>query len=177
MNKKEIEGFEGYYITPEGLVLHNDKPLKIQFSNANVPFVRLRKDGEYFTFTIAKLVALTYIGKPDNPSDIVSYLDGNNHNFNKDNLYWASRSEAYSKMYDKNNRYSEYRLAKLKRKICKPIMSMRNSSEGFVEVKRYESIADAARDVNVASASLIRCLKNQRYMCMGLYWKYLEKED
>lgn len=177
MNKKQIEGFDGYFVTPEGLVLHYDKPLKIQYSKVNVPFVRLRKEGKYYTFTIAKLVALTFIGKPTNSSDIVCYIDGNNHNFNKVNLYWASRSEAYSKMYDKNNRYSEYRLSKLRKKICKPVISMRKEDIGFIEVKSYSSIADAARDIGVASASLMRCLKNQKYMCMGLYWKYANKED
>lgn len=177
MNKRMIEGFENYFITPEGLVLNGDKPIKIQMSNHNVPFIRLRKDGEYFSFSISKLVALAYIGKPAHPSDVVGYVDGNNHNYHKDNLYWTSRSEAYSKMYREKSRYSEMRLQKLRRTICKPVISCRRTSQGLVELKTYDSITDAAKDVGVAPASIIRCLKNQNNSCMGLAWRYLNKED
>lgn len=178
MNRKNIPGFEEYSITEEGLILHGNKPLKIQMSKTGIPFVRLRKDNNYFTFSIAKLVLLTYI--PDlrnSPSDIPYYKDGNNHNFSLSNLTWASRSESYSKLYDKTNRYSENRLLKLRKKICKPVVAIKKIDGQLVEDLRFESITEAAKHVHVAPASLIRCLKNQRYMCMGYHWKYVNKED
>jgi hypothetical protein len=177
MNKKEIEGFDNYSITPEGLVLNGDRPLKVMFGNHNTPIVRLFKDGEYFTFGVAKLVALTYLGKPENPSDVVGFLDGNNHNYHVDNLYWTSRSEAYSKFYREKNRYSEARLEKLRKKLCKPVMSCKRTLQGLVQLKVYESISDAARDKGVAPASILRCLKDEKASCMGLAWRYINKEE
>lgn len=177
MKKVAIKGFENYSITIDGMVLNENKPLKIQMTKQGTPFVRLRKDKEYFTFSIAKLVGLTYLGEPLYPSDIIGYKDGNNHNFHKDNLYWTSRSDAYSKMYDKSNRYSEERIRKLRKTICKPVMSCKKTSQGLIEVKNYESITEAAKDMKVSSASIIRCLKNQNNTCMGLTWLYINKEE
>lgn len=177
MNKISIEGFENYFITPEGSVFNGDRPLKVMFSSYNTPIVRLFKEGKYYMFSVAKLVALAFLGKPENPSDVVGYRDGNNHNFHKDNIFWTSRSEAYSKFYREKNRYSEARLEKLRKKICKPVVSCKRTPHGLVQVKAYDSIADAARDMNVGSASIMRCLKNQNNSCMGLAWRYVSKED
>jgi|GEM_PF-4251286 len=178
MNKKQILDFEEYFITPEGHVTHNDQPLKIQITKRGMPFVRLRKDNKYYTFAIAKLVAMTFLPEGrKSPSDIVCYLDGNNHNFNVTNLKWASRSEAYSKMYDKDSRYSEKRLKHLRKSICRPVAKLSKDDRGdlFI-VNEYSSVKDAADSVGVAPASLIRCLKNQNYMSAGYYWKYLPRE-
>lgn len=177
MHKKEIDGFENYFVTPEGLILNGDRPLKIMMGNHNTPIVRLFKNGEYFTFSVAKLVALTYLGKPENPSDVVGYMDGNNHNYHLNNLYWTTRSEAYSKFYREKNRYSEARLEKLRKKICKPVMSCRRTPTGLVQLKTYKSITEAAKDKGVAPASILRCLKNENASCMGLAWRYIDKED
>ena len=178
MNKKEIEGFEGYYITPEGQISRNNKVLKVQLNKKNIPFVALRKDSKYYIFTVAKLVALTFLdNETRTPSDVVAYRDGNNHNFDVSNLFWSSRSEAYSKLYNKTSRYSQLRLYNLRKKLCKPVVSMKMVDNSFTEIRHYSSIIEAATDVGVASASLMRCLKNQRNMSAGYYWKYLDRED
>jgi len=178
MNRKEIKGFPDYTITEEGWVLHHNKPMKIQVNKNNTPFIRLRKYGEYHTFTIAKLVALTYLTDTrKTPSDVVCYKDGNNHNFNRSNLYWSSRSEAYSKLYEKGNRYSENRLINLRKTLCKPVVALNKEKDGFSIVKQYTSITEAANAVGVAPASLTRCLKNKRYMSAGFHWAYVPKED
>lgn len=180
MNTKMIPGFEDYTITKEGQVFHNNgrKRLKTQLSVKDIPFVSLRKNNKYHVFSIAKLVAMTYIGTEGRKSsDVVCYKDGNNHNFHVDNLYWSSRSEAYKQLYNRSNAASKKRLYKLRKKICKQVVSMHKTETGFVEVKKYDSIANAANDVGVSSASLIRCLKNQRYMSAGYYWKYVNEEE
>lgn len=175
--KKEIKGFSGYYITEEGLVLNGSRPLKAQVSSKGVPFVKLKRDDEYFSITIAKLVLLTFIGEPNAPSDIPSYKDGNNHNYHVSNLEWSSRSKAYSMLYDKTNRYSEKRLEKLRQSICKPVACFERTGNTITLVKTYSSITEAAKDVGVKPASIIRCLKNLNHSCVGYAWQYITKED
>lgn len=177
MNKKEIEGFDNYFVTPEGLILNGDRPLKIQINKSGTPFVRLRRKGEYFAFTIAKLVALTFLkDEIKSPSDVICYKDGNNHNYDINNLYWSTRSEAYTKLYKENSRYSAMRLENLRKKLCKPIAAYKETSEGIIHVKTYNSITEAANEIGVASASIIRCLKDNDKHCMGLLWRYMDKE-
>lgn len=175
--KKEIENFPGYFITEEGLIFNGVRPLKAQITHKGTPFVKLKRDDAYFSISIAKLVLLNYIGEPNSPSDIPSYKDGNNHNYHVSNLEWASRSEAYSKLYKKENRYSEKRLEKLRKSICKPVACFERTEKGLSLIETYSSITEAAKAVKVAPASIIRCLKNTRYSCMGYAWRYIEKED
>ena len=177
MNKIRIKDFENYYLTSDARVLNGDRPVKIQFTTKGIPFVRLRKDGEYITITMSRLAAINYLGEPTNPSDVVGYKDGNNHNFTKNNIYWTTRSERYSKLYRENSRYAETRIKNLRNKICKPVMSYKRMSQGLIEVKSYDSITDAAKDVGVGPASIMRCLKNENNSCMGLAWRYINKED
>lgn len=178
MNAKLIPGYATYKITPEGLVTKNDKPIKISTYNHDTPTVRLREDGVTKTYLVAKLVALTFLEDTrTSESDVVSYKDGNNHNFHLNNLYWTTRGQAYSKLYDKESRYSEKRVSKLRERICKPVVSMKRLNDEMVEMKKFESIKDAATFVGVSSGSIIRCLKNPNSVSAGYYWRYLEREE
>ena len=175
--KKEIEGFNGYFITEDGLIFNGAKRLKTQMTTKGVPFVKLKKDDAYHSITIAKLVLLNFVGEPESPSDIPLYKDGNNHNYHVSNLEWASRSKAYAALYKKSNRYSEKRLERLRKSICKPVASFRRTNNGLILIKTYSSITEAAKDVEVAPASIVRCLKNKQHSCMGYAWQYIMKDN
>lgn len=178
MNAKNIPGYTTYKITEEGFVTKNDKPIKISTYNHGTPTVRLREDGITKTFLVAKLVALTFLEDVRTAeSDVVSYKDGNNHNFHLNNLFWTSRGKAYSKLYDKESRYSEKRVQKLRDSICKPVASKKEANGELITIKEFASIKEAANFVGVSSGSIIRCLKEPRSMCAGYYWRYLEKEE
>lgn len=178
MNKRKIKGFENYEITPEGAIFNKGKPLKLQMSEKAAPFVRLRKDGEYHSISVAKLVALTYIPEGRKyDSDIVCYKDGNNFNFSLTNIYWSSRSEAYTNFYKLQTRDSKRRLSALKSKISKPVLELKRENEGFTVIRKYDSIAAAAKEKGVSSASISRCLKNQMHMSAGSHWMYAEKKE
>lgn len=179
MNKKLIPGFDDYYATPEGIITHENKIMTIQMTKKGMPFTALRKNGQYRIYSIAKLVAMTFLSETHKtPSDVVCYKDGNNHNFHVDNLYWSSRSEAYSKMYSKDSRYSQDRLYKLKKALCKPVLAITKDEDGNETVaKKYESISEASKDVGVSPASISRCLKSPTFMSAGFYWYRDVKED
>lgn len=178
MNAKNIPGYVSYKITPEGLVTKNDKPVKISTYNHGTPTVRLTEDGVTKAFLVAKLVALTFLEDTrKSESDVVAYKDGNNHNFNVNNLYWTTRSSAYSKLYDKESRYSEKRVQKLRETICRPVSSNKILNDEMVTIQKFNSIKEASDFIGVSSGSIIRCLKNPRSVCAGYYWRYLEREE
>lgn len=178
MNAKLIPGYVTYKITPEGLVTKNDKPIKISTYNHDTPTVRLREDGVSKTYLVAKLVALTFLEDTRTAeSDVVSYKDGNNHNFHLNNLYWTTRGQAYSKLYDKESRYSEKRVQRLRDTICRPVTANKYVDGKLLVVRKFDSIKDAATFVGVSSGSIIRCLKNPRSMSTGYYWRYFEREE
>lgn len=178
MNGKSIPGYSAYKITPEGIITKNDRPIKISTYNHETPTVRLRQDGVSKTFLVAKLVALTFLEDTrKSDSDVVAYRDGNNHNFSLNNVYWTTRADAYSKLYDKESRYSEIRVQKLRDKICKPVVAMKNLNGTLSPIKEFKSIKDASTFAGVSSGSIIRCLKNPGSMSAGYYWRHVEKED
>ena len=178
MLSKAIPDFPNYIITSNGVITRNTKMFKVFFNNKNVPCVRLSRDGSQYVFSVARLVALTFLSDGrKSPSDVGLYKDGNNHNVDKDNLEWASRSKAYSAMYDKENRYSEHRLRKLRDKICKPVDKCKIENNKLVVVETYMSIREAADAVETSSASILRCLKHPNNKCNGYYWKYHNEED
>lgn len=178
MNGKSIPGYLAYKITPEGIITKNDRPIKISTYNHETPTVRLRQDGISKTFLVAKLVALTFLEDTrKSDSDVVAYRDGNNHNFSLSNVYWTTRADAYSKLYDKESRYSEIRVQKLRDKICKPVVAMKSLNGVLSPIKEFKSIKDASTFAGVSSGSIIRCLKNPGSMSAGYYWRYLEREE
>lgn len=177
MNKKLIEGYDDYYITDGGIVLHGIRPLKIQINAKNVPIVRLFKDGKYATKSIAKLVADAFLDKPDDGAAyVVGYNDGNNHNFALSNLYWTTRSELYTKLYAEDNVYAIKRLNSVYVKLCKPVIAYRNKKDIKADYSEYPSISEAARSNCISIPSISRCLKNANYMCCGYYWMYKPEE-
>lgn len=178
MNAKVIPGYDEYLISPEGNITKNGRLVKISTYNHETPTVRLRENGIGKTFLVAKLVALTFLKDTrKSDSDVVAYKDGNNHNFHVDNVYWTTRSDAYSKLYDKENRYSEMRVQKLRDKICKPVAALKALNGELVPLHKFKSIRDAATFVGVSSGSIIRCLKNPNSICAGYRWRYLDKEE
>lgn len=176
MEKRQIKGFENYSVTKEGAVFSGAARLKAQHNKNGSPFVKLRKDGKYHAFVIAKLVALMFIGEPENDNLVVCYKDGNNHNYYVDNLYWGTKSDLAKGLFKNRNTYSEARLQNLKKAVSRPVASYKAIYGDLAKIKEYESITDAAADVGVTPGSISRCLKDTKAMSSGYYWRYLEKE-
>ena len=69
----------------------SNKYLKPQLTN-RYPTYNLTLNGKKKKVYIHRMVAETFIEKPDG-KNIVNHIDGNTHNFNKDNLEWVTASE------------------------------------------------------------------------------------
>lgn len=61
--------------------------------------VGLRKDGNYKSFLVARIVALTFIHNPEDKPQ-VNHKDGNKTNNRVDNLEWATNGENAQHAYD-----------------------------------------------------------------------------
>lgn len=177
MERVPIPNFEDYEITKEGLVTKNNVPMKMHIYSGRTPSVRLRNEDGFHSISVSKLVLLTFVGEPEYPSDIPAYKDGNNHNYHLSNLEWATRSKAYAKLYKKNNRYYEKRVKGVVEALGKPIAAYKRNDIGeLIKHSEYESISAAARVMEVATASIARCLESEEYTCKGYIWKEIEKE-
>lgn len=98
---KDIPGYEGLYaVDTEGNVYSYNYMNTGRFSKLK-PFVyqgyhryKLQKDGHKKTTWAHKLVALTFLGEPEDPTKTeVCHKDGNPGNNKVDNLYWGSHSD------------------------------------------------------------------------------------
>lgn len=170
-----IPGFEEYDITKEGLVTREGVPVKIHIHNGRAPYVRIRGEQGYRNISIAKLVLYAFVGQPKYPSDIPLYKDGNNHNYHIMNLEWSSRSNAYAKLYKRNNRYYENRVKGVIEALGKPVAAYHKKNNKLVKHSEYPTVSEAARVMSVAPASISRCLKDEKYTCKGYVWKEIEK--
>ena len=179
---KNVPGFPGYQVNQLGQVLRNDTPVRNIVGhgglNRTKNCIRVTKaDGNPTNVPIGKLVALAFIGEPENPTDVVKYKDGNSSNFALSNIEWSSRSELYKELYNPKNRYCENRLYMLRKKVCRPIEAYKIINDEIIIANRYNSIKEASDSVGVATASIARCLKNPNGMSCGLYWRYVDNNE
>jgi hypothetical protein len=89
---KDIPGFPGYKITPEGKIF-NSKGKQLTRSDEwqGYPRARLKHEsGDFKNRKIHTLVALAYLGKHDSLKEI-RHLDNNRSNFHLHNLSWGDR--------------------------------------------------------------------------------------
>lgn len=100
---KKLEGFDkNYYANPhDGFicsVLNNGKmkELKGTPNKHGYPTVKLKKDGEYKTQSVHRLIAKTFIDNLEN-KPYVHHIDHDRLNSQKKNLEWATPKENKNK--------------------------------------------------------------------------------
>lgn len=90
MSFKTITRYPDYEINEEGIIKRKKSGKCRSYSLVNGhPKIVIKGQTEY----ISRLVAEEFIGTPSEKTDIV-HLDGNKANNSKDNLIWATHSEA-----------------------------------------------------------------------------------
>lgn len=158
---RRVPGFDNYAITQEG---------RLFSFNTNIPKERkfclnkstgryqlpLYKSNKAHTFSRARLVALCWVDNPGN-KPYVNHIDGNKINDEASNLEWVTMLE--------NNEHASKNGLNLAREI------IQLSLDG-VELKRYSTIAKAAKATGVIDTSISRTCRGHSNTAGGFIWKY-----
>jgi hypothetical protein len=119
---KEIEGFEGYYISSEGYVFSKKRNIILKGSmtkkNGYIQ-VYLLKNKIIHRFLIHRLVAIYFLDNPYHKKE-VNHIDGNKLNNNISNLEWVTKQENMSHALKKGLfRPKEHWTDEMKKKVIK----------------------------------------------------------
>ena len=124
--------------------------------------VNLSKNSKIETKTVHRLVAITFLENTNNYTD-VNHKDENKHNNNVSNLEWCN--------YEYNNTYKDIHLRRNKdnttRKVIQYDLDMN-------EIKRWDSIIEAANNFNTHSSNIMKCCIGERNHVNGFKWRYYE---
>lgn len=120
---------------------------------------------------IHRIIAETFIPNPDN-KPFVNHIDGNKENYSIKNLEWVTGSE---------NSIHSYKIGlsiipqkeKLKNgkfyPLCKKVNQL--SLEG-IQIKTFDSIAEAERSLGFHSISISKCCRGKVKSAHGYKWTY-----
>jgi hypothetical protein len=109
---KDIPNYEGLYqVSNLGIVkslrFNKEKILKQRISNKGYLLVNLRNNNNDKTYSVHKLVAITFLNhKPCGMKLVIDHIDNDKKNNNSNNLIEISNRENCSK--DKKNKTSKY---------------------------------------------------------------------
>ena len=128
---------------------------------------------ELHNLRIHRLVAYTYLKKPDNFNDnyVVNHIDGNRLNNNFKNLEWCTSAENTQKYFD------IIRIKKLI--ITKKIKLIGKVDINTNEIiKKYNTFLEASNDINTLknnAGSISCCCKGQRKTALGYKWILIDE--
>lgn len=163
---KNIPGYEGLYAaTEDGQIwsYKTQKFLKLGKGGRGYLYVNLSKDGNIKTYTVHRLIALTYISNPDNLLE-VDHIDRNKSNNSVENLRWVTHSE--------NNLNRD--MEQFRKKIGRPV-EMRDKNNHDILIKTYPSVSFAATqefgDARKKS-NINKCAHGERQSAYGYFWTF-----
>lgn len=162
-NTGKIKSLQRYVCSKNGSKqLIKEKIRKTSITTAGYEYVVLANKGENKTLLVHRLVAETFLPNPFNLK-CVNHKDENKHNNNVSNLEWCN--------YEYNNTYKDIHLRRNKdnttRKVIQYDLDMN-------EIKRWDSIIEAANNFNTHSSNIMKCCIGERNHVNGFKWRYYE---
>lgn len=153
MKWKPIAGFENYSVNENGEIKNtkSGELKKPSVSGGGYLMVCLYKDSRYRRDYVHRIVAEAFLENPNGYSEI-NHKDENKSNNKVSNLEWCTRTYNQAKAFGR------------------PVVAYKDG----VEVARYSSIAEAARDVGLCDSSIFGAINNIRNhkVAAGLEWSY-----
>ena len=166
---RDIHGYEGkYQVSNYGRIksLYTNKLKKATIKNTGYKCVDLYLNGKRENKTIHRLVAMAFIPNP-NSYKVINHIDGNKLNNNVNNLEWCTQSYNIKHSYDNNLHIPTIEKAINSRK--RKILCHQNN-------KKYNSIIEAAKDLNLNTGKICEVCKGTRNHTKGYTFEYI-KED
>lgn len=171
---KTILGYGGYY-----LISNTGKVCSIKRGYTKMKKPHKNSDG-YLKVRIGcgklskvefvhRLVAEAFIGDISNKE--VNHLDGNKENNNVSNLEICSHRENMQHAFNVlhvNNRGMKGRFGKMHH-LSKPIYQLDKNNN---LIKKYDSLMDAARELNLCVANISKAALGKAHTCGGFKWSY-----
>jgi len=143
------------------------KPLTVQMPNKYQAYVTINLQRK--RFYIHRLVALAFIPNPNNLPQ-VNHIDGNKANNAVYNLEWVTRSEnglhAYKVLHIKPSAKGRFGKEANRHKAVN-VYSLNNEY-----IKRFETITEASKELNIDTGSICRCAKGEYHSTHGYIFKY-----
>lgn len=147
---KDIPGYEGYYKASDkgnikSLVfqsnLYNkkikrEKVLKQKIGKDNTCRIELWKDGEHKTWSVHRLIGMTFLENKNYKELTINHKDGNRQNNNVDNLEWVSLADNIRHGF-KNKLYSNQKETTIidKNNNKKYVFNSMSSASAFIGFK------------------------------------------
>lgn len=164
---KDIKGYEGLYqVSNTGRVkrVATGRVLKGSKNAGGYITVKLSKHGVTSTKTIHRLVAETFIPKPENKPEI-NHIDEDKTNNKVDNLEWSTRKENI------NHGTRTERMGKTRS------ISIIATNIKTGEVEEFYGTSECARQLGLNTPSITNVLKGRRETVGGYTFKYLNEGD
>ena len=198
---KDVQGYEGLYQVSnlgrikslgrfvDKLKCHywqEEKILKLRKRVDGYLNVILSKKGKTKTFSVHRLVAMTFISNPENKPE-VDHINAIKTDNSVNNLRWASHKEnmnnsltiaflSISKLGENNPLYGKKLSEETKRKISDRL-SGKNSPKAH-KVKNidtneiFNTVKEASIKYNVSHSAIVQAIKKNR-KCSGCHWEYV----
>jgi len=121
--------------------------------------------------SIHRLVAESFIPNPEN-KPCVNHKNGIKHDNHVENLEWCTQSENVKHGYDfLGVKASRSALGKVG-KLCKHSRPVIQMDLTMNEIKRWDCMADAEREMGFNRSMIHRCCNNQKLNGYGFKWRY-----
>lgn len=162
-----IHGYESLYqisnlgrvksITKCSIHMSGDYIKKDSIDKDGYAYVKLRKERKYKQWRVHRLVAMHFIGLPENYKNLqVNHLDGNKSNNRVDNLEWCTLAENIQHGY----RMGLYRVGEEKHNAKLTNNQIKEIRSTYIRGSRTKGIKPLARKYGV-SAQAIRYIINK----------------
>lgn len=157
---RDVNGFPDYCIDEDGYTKNkkNGKILKTSPNRDGYMTTHLYKDGKWYTKTVHRLVAETFLEQPSEKTWQVNHIDGDKHNNRLSNLEYVTPSEnmrhAYANGLNHWEGYNE-----------RPVRIIETG-------EIFKSQAECARAIGGSQPNINACLMGRRRSHLGYHYEY-----
>lgn len=176
--KDVVDYEENYQISNLGIIKNKITGKCLSYFKRNgYYYVSLWKNGKQRKYRVHRLVAKTFIPNPYN-YEVVNHIDENKLNNNVDNLEWCSQKDNLYKWRINHNIKPTKKKKPTKEKKEKKInnyhlpISINQYSLDNQFLKKWNSMMEIERTLNIKSGNICNCCKNIRKTAGGFIWKY-----